>query len=42
MTARIDCAVVHREFTKDNDDFSQASYRIDTLSELKPRVKPSP
>ncbi|MFF0088292.1 HAD family hydrolase [Streptomyces canus] len=34
VAARIDCAVVHNEFTKDND-FSQASYRIDSLSELK-------
>ncbi|MER6291154.1 HAD family hydrolase [Streptomyces sviceus] len=34
VAAGIDCAVVHNEFTKDND-FSQASYRIDSLSELK-------
>ncbi|MEV5532142.1 HAD family hydrolase [Streptomyces prunicolor] len=32
--AGIECAVVHNEFTKTND-FSQASYRIDSLSELK-------
>ncbi|WP_405524350.1 HAD family hydrolase [Streptomyces canus] len=34
VAAGIDCAVVHNEFTKAND-FSQASYRIDSLSELK-------
>ncbi|WP_328459406.1 HAD family hydrolase [Streptomyces sp. NBC_00448] len=34
VAAGIDCAVVHNEFTKTND-FSQASYRIDSLSELK-------
>ncbi|MFF3963996.1 HAD family hydrolase [Streptomyces griseorubiginosus] len=34
VAARIDCAVVHNEFTK-NSDFSPASYRIDSLSELK-------
>ncbi|WP_329235608.1 HAD-IA family hydrolase [Streptomyces canus] len=34
VAAGIDCAVVHNEFTK-ADDFSRASYRIDTLSELK-------
>lgn len=34
VAARIDCAVVHNEFTK-NSDFSLASYRIDSLSELK-------
>lgn len=34
VAAGIDCAVVHNEFTKMND-FSQASYRIDSLSELK-------
>ncbi|MGQ4516904.1 HAD-IA family hydrolase [Streptomyces sp. DW26H14] len=34
VAAGIDCAVVHNEFTKVND-FSQASYRIDSLSELK-------
>ncbi|MCX5241714.1 HAD family hydrolase [Streptomyces prunicolor] len=34
VAAGIDCAVVHSEFTKTND-FSQASYRIDSLGELK-------
>ncbi|AYC36347.1 Phosphorylated carbohydrates phosphatase [Streptomyces griseorubiginosus] len=34
VAARIDCAVVHNEFTKDSD-FSLASCRIDGLSELK-------
>ncbi|WP_306972480.1 HAD family hydrolase [Streptomyces canus] len=34
VAAGIDCAVVHNEFTKTND-FSQASYRIDSLNELK-------
>ncbi|WP_405946853.1 HAD family hydrolase [Streptomyces prunicolor] len=34
VAAGIECAVVHNEFTKTND-FSQASYRIDSLSELK-------
>jgi HAD superfamily hydrolase (TIGR01509 family) len=34
VAAGIDCAVVHNEFTKTND-FSQASYRIDSLGELK-------
>lgn len=34
VAAGIECAVVHNEFTKAND-FSQASYRIDSLSELK-------
>ncbi|MFG3296587.1 HAD family hydrolase [Streptomyces sp. NPDC048179] len=34
VAAGIDCAVVHNEFTKDND-FSRASYRIRSLSELK-------
>lgn len=32
--AGIDCVIVHNDFTKSHD-FSQASYRIDTLSELK-------
>ncbi|GAA3024263.1 HAD family phosphatase [Streptomyces lactacystinicus] len=34
VAAGIDCAVVHNEFTK-TDDFSRATYRIDSLSELK-------
>jgi HAD superfamily hydrolase (TIGR01509 family) len=34
VAAGIDCAVVYNEFTK-AQDFSQASYRIDTLAELK-------
>jgi len=34
MAAGIDCAIVHNDFTK-AQDFSQATYRIDTLSELK-------
>ncbi|WTL50503.1 HAD-IA family hydrolase [Streptomyces sp. NBC_01497] len=34
VAAGIDCAVVHNDFTKAND-FSQASYRINSLSELK-------
>ncbi|WP_307081988.1 HAD family hydrolase [Streptomyces canus] len=34
VAAGIDCAVVHNEFTKTND-FSQASYRIGSLNELK-------
>ncbi len=34
VAAGIDCVVVHNEFTK-ADDFSQASYRIQTLIELK-------
>lgn len=34
VAAGIDCAIVHNEFTK-AQDFSQASYRIETLSELK-------
>jgi HAD superfamily hydrolase (TIGR01509 family) len=33
VAAGIDCAVVYNDFTKDND-FSQASYRIETLAEL--------
>lgn len=37
VAARIDCAVVHNEFTR-TQDFSQASYRIQTLSELKDLV----
>jgi beta-phosphoglucomutase-like phosphatase (HAD superfamily) len=32
--AGIDCVIVHNEFTKAHD-FSQASYRIETLIELK-------
>ncbi len=34
VAAGIDCAVVHNEFTQEND-FSQACHRIDNLSELK-------
>jgi HAD superfamily hydrolase (TIGR01509 family) len=34
VAAGIDCAVVHNDFTK-AQDFSQASYRIDALIELK-------
>ncbi|MCM3257841.1 HAD family hydrolase [Paenibacillus lautus] len=34
VAAGIDCAIVHNEFTKTHD-FSQASYRIKTLIELK-------
>ncbi|MDT7787071.1 MAG: hypothetical protein QOF58_5490 [Pseudonocardiales bacterium] len=34
VAAGIDCAVVHNEFTK-GQDFSGASYRIQTLTELK-------
>ncbi|MCY3602815.1 MAG: HAD-IA family hydrolase [Chloroflexi bacterium] len=34
VAAGIDCVIVHNDFTK-SQDFSQASYRIDTLSELK-------
>ena len=34
VAAGIDCVIVHNEFTK-AQDFSQASYRIDTLIELK-------
>jgi len=34
VAAGIDCAIVHNEFTK-AQDFSQASYRIETLAELK-------
>ena len=34
VAAGIDCAVVHNDFTQ-SQDFSHASYRIDTLSELK-------
>jgi len=34
VAAGIDCAIVHNDFTK-TQDFSQASYRIETLSELK-------
>ena len=34
VAAGIDCVVVYNEFTKAHD-FSRASYRIDTLSELK-------
>ncbi|MHB1002038.1 MAG: HAD family hydrolase, partial [Armatimonadota bacterium] len=32
--AGIDCAIVHNDFTK-TQDFTQASYRIKTLIELK-------
>jgi HAD superfamily hydrolase (TIGR01509 family) len=34
VAAGIDCVIVHNEFTKTHD-FSRASYRIDTLIELK-------
>jgi len=34
VAAGIDCVIVHNDFTKTHD-FSQASYRIDTLSDLK-------
>jgi beta-phosphoglucomutase-like phosphatase (HAD superfamily) len=34
VAAGIDCAVVYNEFTK-AQDFSEASYRINALSELK-------
>ena len=34
VAAGIDCAIVHNDFTQ-SQDFSQASYRIDTLVELK-------
>ena len=34
VAAGIDCVIVHNEFTE-AQDFSQASYRIDTLIELK-------
>ena len=34
VAAGIDCAVVHHDFTRAGD-FSEASYRIDTLTELK-------
>ena len=34
VAAGIDCAIVHNDFTK-AQDFSQASYRIETLIELK-------
>ncbi|KJK42542.1 HAD family hydrolase [Lentzea aerocolonigenes] len=34
VAAGVDCAVVHNEFTK-GQDFSGASYRIQTLAELK-------
>lgn len=34
LAAGIDCAIVHNDFTKEQD-FSQATYRIQKLSELK-------
>lgn len=34
VAAGIDCAIVHNEFTQ-GQDFSKASYRIDSLNELK-------
>jgi beta-phosphoglucomutase-like phosphatase (HAD superfamily) len=34
VAADIDCAIVHNGFTE-AQDFSQASYRIETLAELK-------
>ena len=41
VAAGIDCAVVHNDFTR-SQDFSQASYRIDTLIELKDIVLSRP
>ena len=41
VAAGIDCAVVHNDFTQ-SQDFSQASYRIDTLIELKDIVLSRP
>ncbi len=37
VAAGIDCAVVHNEFTK-SYNFSQATHRIQTLSELKDTI----
>ena len=34
MAAGVDCVIVYNDFTK-TQDFSQASYRIETLIELK-------
>lgn len=34
MAAGIDCVIVYNDFTRAHD-FSQASYRIDTVFELK-------
>lgn len=34
VAAGIDCAIVHNDFTKSHD-FSQATYRIEALMELK-------
>jgi beta-phosphoglucomutase-like phosphatase (HAD superfamily) len=34
VAAGIDCAIVHNDFTK-TQDFSRASYRIETLIELR-------
>jgi hypothetical protein len=34
VAAGIDCAIVYNDFTK-AQDFSQATYRIETLNELK-------
>jgi beta-phosphoglucomutase-like phosphatase (HAD superfamily) len=39
VAAGIDCAIVYNDFTKTHD-FSQASYRIRTLAELKEIVRP--
>ena len=39
VAAGIDCAVVYNDFTK-GQDFSQATYRIDTLMELKDILRP--
>ena len=38
VAAGIDCAIVYNDFTKAHD-FSQASYRIDTLIELKDIIR---
>ena len=37
VAAGIDCAIVHNNFTK-TQDFSQATHRIKTLTELKPII----
>ena len=41
VAAGIDCAIVHNDFTQ-SQDFSQASYRIDALIELKDIVLSRP
>ena len=38
VAAGIDCVIVHNDFTKTHD-FSQASYRIETLAELKDLIR---